>query len=250
MQTAGLESLQESLQVPNHRIPLSARGVQESLQAGRTVQELLSLLPPAGSNAQQQQHGARLFLYTSPFLRCIQTAQHITRALDEGQVGLHSCKQHSLLTQQQRNTDAAWRIVWQHVCSSRASPALLLRTSALPLPVSPARAACWVPGGSAAAGAGLGQLPGVQDMPTHPGILPVALLHTAPQSAHGAANRSIDPCCCHTRDSALQLHSTALLGHTLLGHGLPGRLFACVPAVLPHRHPRCLGSRRTTTSSG
>lgn len=95
MQTAGLESLQESLQVPNHRIPLSARGVQESLQAGRTVQELLSLPPPAGSNVQQhqhqqQRHGARLFLYTSPFLRCIQTAQHITRALDEEQVG--SCR--------------------------------------------------------------------------------------------------------------------------------------------------------------
>lgn len=104
MQTAGLESLQEQLQVPNHRIPLSARGVQESLGAGLAVQQLLSSPPPTQPQQQHnknemQQHnhsnsngnnskktGGKLFLYTSPFLRCIQTAQHITRALEDEQV--------------------------------------------------------------------------------------------------------------------------------------------------------------------
>lgn len=98
-QTAGLESLQEELQVPNHRIPLSAKGVQESVSAGQAVQQLLSAPPDAeqqrnrGQNGRQvnspsssMQQGGKLFLYTSPFLRCIQTAQHITRALEDEQV--------------------------------------------------------------------------------------------------------------------------------------------------------------------
>jgi hypothetical protein len=97
-QTAGLESLQEELQVPNHRIPLSAKGVQESISAGQAVQQLLSDPPDAeqrnssqngrqvNSPSSSMQQGGKLFLYTSPFLRCIQTAQHITRALDDEQV--------------------------------------------------------------------------------------------------------------------------------------------------------------------
>jgi broad specificity phosphatase PhoE len=99
VQTAGLESLQENLQVPNHRIPLSARGVQESLHAGKVLHHLLEAAQDtqvehagqqqqhhASSNSSHMQQGGRLFMYTSPFLRCIQTAQHITRALDEEQV--------------------------------------------------------------------------------------------------------------------------------------------------------------------
>lgn len=101
-QTAGLESLQEDLQVPNHRIPLSAKGVQESVRAGKAVQQLLAAAPGAqaqhqnthmgqqqhhaSSNSSNMQEGGRLFMYTSPFLRCIQTAQHVTRALGEEQV--------------------------------------------------------------------------------------------------------------------------------------------------------------------
>lgn len=120
MQTAGLESLQEQLQVPNHRIPLSAKGVQESLGAGLAVQQLLSAPPPTqlqqqdGKYGMQQhnysnsngnsnmQNGGKLFLYTSPFLRCIQTAQHITRALEDEQVSQRAydhCRQLHMVRQ-------------------------------------------------------------------------------------------------------------------------------------------------------
>ena len=97
VQTAGLETLQEDLQVPNHRVPLGAAGVQEALKAGQTIRQLLE---PSVSNTQQQQdsqavassssssdqQSGKLFMYTSPFLRCIQTAQHISRALHDDQV--------------------------------------------------------------------------------------------------------------------------------------------------------------------
>jgi len=99
-QTAGLESLQEDLQVPNHRIPLSAVGVREALSAGKAVQQLLANPPdhqqqpgdqsePRTCSSSSQASTApegRLFLYTSPFLRCIQTAQHVARALRDDQV--------------------------------------------------------------------------------------------------------------------------------------------------------------------
>lgn len=105
-QTAGLESLQENLQVPNHRIPLSAVGVREALSAGRAVQQLLATPPDhhqqpsdqpqphtcssSGTSSTSSQASTapegRLFLYTSPFLRCIQTAQHVARALHDDQV--------------------------------------------------------------------------------------------------------------------------------------------------------------------
>lgn len=99
-ETAGLESLQEDLQVPNHRIPLSAVGVREALSAGKAVQQLLANPPdhqqqpgdqsePRTCSSSSQASTApegRLFLYTSPFLRCIQTAQHVARALRDDQL--------------------------------------------------------------------------------------------------------------------------------------------------------------------
>ncbi|KAF8063012.1 ALKBH8 [Scenedesmus sp. PABB004] len=77
-ESAGLEQLQEQLQIPNHRIPLSSRGVAQSLAAGRAIRQLLERDGGGG--------GGRLFLYTSPFLRCIQTAQQVARALDDDQL--------------------------------------------------------------------------------------------------------------------------------------------------------------------
>jgi broad specificity phosphatase PhoE len=102
LQSAGLENLQEELQIPNHRVPLSANGVQQSFAAGELVHELLH---DAHDHHQQQQHeqnghsasswsgnssssraSSKVFMYTSPFLRCIQTAQHVVRALKDEQV--------------------------------------------------------------------------------------------------------------------------------------------------------------------
>lgn len=94
LQSAGLENLQEELKIPNHRVPLSAHGVQQSHAAGQQVRQLLHAAKT--QNAQQQDichsdptanvGNGKLFMYTSPFLRCIQTAQHMTRALDDDQV--------------------------------------------------------------------------------------------------------------------------------------------------------------------
>lgn len=78
-QSAGLKRLQEELQIPNHRVPLSTRGVAEARAAGAVLQR--HLLPDSG-----QQPASRLFMYTSPFLRCIQTAQHVAHALTDEQV--------------------------------------------------------------------------------------------------------------------------------------------------------------------
>lgn len=104
-QSAGLENLQEELKIPNHRVPLSARGVQQSSAAGQQVRQLL--LTAQSQQAQEQgichnkptaQVGnGKLFMYTSPFLRCIQTAQHMARALGEEQV-------RCVLLQQQHQT--------------------------------------------------------------------------------------------------------------------------------------------------
>jgi broad specificity phosphatase PhoE len=109
LQSAGLENLQEELQIPNHRVPLSANGVQQSFAAGELVHELLH---DAHDHHQQQQHqqnghsasscssssssraSSKVFMYTSPFLRCIQTAQHVVRALKDEQVrvaGTQNC---------------------------------------------------------------------------------------------------------------------------------------------------------------
>jgi hypothetical protein len=107
LQSAGLENLQEELQIPNHRVPLSANGVQQSFAAGELVHELLH---DAHDHHQQQQHqqnghsasscssssgsraSSKVFMYTSPFLRCIQTAQHVVQALKDEQVGLLAVK--------------------------------------------------------------------------------------------------------------------------------------------------------------
>jgi len=107
LQSAGLEELQEELQIPNHRVPLSAKGVAQALHAGQLVQQLLQdadTWQPTknlhSSPVQPQETGgntARVFLYTSPFLRCIQTAQHAVRGLDDNRVGANTpCTPHSV----------------------------------------------------------------------------------------------------------------------------------------------------------
>eukprot|EP00879_Flechtneria_rotunda_P027354 GHRR01029301.1.p1 GENE.GHRR01029301.1~~GHRR01029301.1.p1 ORF type:complete len:247 (+),score=69.39 GHRR01029301.1:374-1114(+) len=97
-ESAGLESLQEDLQIPNHRIPLSAKGVLQAIKAGQIVHQLLHESASKQQSANEQcsnneGHGSvcststnRVFLYTSPFLRCIQTAQHAVKALSDEQV--------------------------------------------------------------------------------------------------------------------------------------------------------------------
>eukprot|EP00878_Enallax_costatus_P028975 GHUV01031345.1.p1 GENE.GHUV01031345.1~~GHUV01031345.1.p1 ORF type:complete len:211 (+),score=36.48 GHUV01031345.1:344-976(+) len=93
-ESAGLENLQEELKIPNHRVPLSAHGVQQSFAAGQQVKQLLHVsqsqkaaqLDICHTNPSANVGNGKLFMYTSPFLRCIQTAQHISRALDEEQV--------------------------------------------------------------------------------------------------------------------------------------------------------------------
>jgi broad specificity phosphatase PhoE len=99
LQSAGLENLQEELQIPNHRVPLSAQGVQQSFAAGQLVHQLLYDAHDHHEQQQQQHNGgsassssssssrsSKVFMYTSPFLRCIQTAQHVVRALKDEQV--------------------------------------------------------------------------------------------------------------------------------------------------------------------
>lgn len=111
-QSAGLENLQEELKIPNHRVPLSALGVQQSFAAGQLVHQLLHDARDHHNQQQQRQsiactdsnsssssssnrevdhcsdgrRSCKVFLYTSPFLRCIQTAQHVVRALTDEQV--------------------------------------------------------------------------------------------------------------------------------------------------------------------
>ncbi|KAF6250885.1 histidine phosphatase superfamily [Scenedesmus sp. NREL 46B-D3] len=98
-ESAGLENLQEELQIPNHRVPLSAQGVQQSFAAGQHVHELLHDAHDHHQQQQQQHNGysvsscssssrasSKVFMYTSPFLRCIQTAQHVVRALKDQQL--------------------------------------------------------------------------------------------------------------------------------------------------------------------
>lgn len=99
LQSAGLENLQELLQIPNHRVPLSAQGVQQSFAAGQQVHQLLHDAHDHHQQQQQQHNGhdassssssrsSKVFMYTSPFLRCIQTAQHVVRALKDEQVSV------------------------------------------------------------------------------------------------------------------------------------------------------------------
>jgi hypothetical protein len=63
--------------LPPCRIPLSVRGVAQAEAAGVKVRQLL------------QQHCGpdfRLFMYTSPYARCIQTAHHMLHAFEDHQV--------------------------------------------------------------------------------------------------------------------------------------------------------------------
>ncbi len=78
-----------TVRVPNHRVPLAEQGVQEARDAGLRLRQLVggegSHGTFSGSNGQGQVAGQaqpppRLFVYTSPYLRCIQTMQHMLTA--------------------------------------------------------------------------------------------------------------------------------------------------------------------------
>jgi broad specificity phosphatase PhoE len=115
MQTAGLESIQSELKVPNHRVPLSATGMQQALHVGRQLRQLLDTShlgnnhdgisnasessSTPGSNGSKDNgdvmtssRPGRYFFYTSPYLRCIQTAQHMVKALEPKQVRSYGWK--------------------------------------------------------------------------------------------------------------------------------------------------------------
>jgi broad specificity phosphatase PhoE len=70
--------LAEPLTGARRRVPLSQRGVQQAQAAGHRVRQLL--LQHCGP-------GFDLFVYTSPYLRCMQTVQHVLGPFEERQVG-------------------------------------------------------------------------------------------------------------------------------------------------------------------
>ncbi|KAG2492296.1 hypothetical protein HYH03_009536 [Edaphochlamys debaryana] len=67
-----LDELQAHERVPNHDIPLSELGVEQARQLGQRLRPAL------------QASGMCLYMYTSPFLRCAETARILQEELEDG----------------------------------------------------------------------------------------------------------------------------------------------------------------------
>lgn len=68
----GLDDAQSSNKTPNHKIPLTALGEEQAKQCGVKLRQLLLETNPE----------SKLFVYSSPFLRAVQTSKHIIDACE------------------------------------------------------------------------------------------------------------------------------------------------------------------------